>query len=362
MRHFFGWLVSIDSADEDVRRRGRNVVILVLGLIIMAALSVPMVMLRSVGGASVYATIAAANLLYICVVVLARRGLVTLSALLFIGTELLAVLGASLSARQLSIAPFFLVLALLIASLTLRPWQIWLVFVVTIAGLVATILALPNSPFAEPYGSETIYGGVLLLAMVALISFLGAKSTTGALRAAGLARAEAEQAAQALSRANQDLEDVVGERTSALQAALHEVQAHADQQAQLVTELEHQRTAIRELSVPVIPISTTTLIMPLVGALDSTRLLQVQERALAALQRSSARMLILDITGVPIVDSQVAQGLLAVVQAARLLGAAVVLVGVRPEVAQSIVGLGLDLHQIETARDLESALKRATLN
>jgi len=97
--------------------------------------------------------------------------------------------------------------------------------------------------------------------------------------------------------------------------------------------------------------------MPLVGALDSTRLLQIQEQSLQALEHTSARTLVLDITGVPIVDSQVAQGLLVIMQSARLLGATVMLVGVRPEVAQAVVGLGLDLGSVQTFRDLETALR-----
>ena len=64
----------------------------------------------------------------------------------------------------------------------------------------------------------------------------------------------------------------------------------------------------------------------------------------------------LDITGVPVIDSQVAQSLLAVVQATRLLGARVLLVGIRPEVAQAVVGLGLELSGLATYRDLQSAL------
>ena len=362
MRQFFSWLLNIRTADEDTRRRGRNVVILALGLIVMATLIVPVVMLRPALGTAVYLTIALAIAIYVCVIALARRGLVTLSALLFISTEVIAVLGASFSTGLLSVGPFFLVLALLIASLTLRPWQIWPVLAAVLIGLIATVIALPTNPFAEPYAYETIYGGGLLLIVVALISFLGARSTSQALLAADQSRHEAERAAEALSHANLDLETVVGERTSALQAALRDVQANADQQAQLLAELDQQRSAIRELSVPVIPVSASTLIMPLVGALDSARLLQIQERALEALQRASARTLILDITGVPIVDTHVAQGLLMVVQAARLLGAGVVLVGIRPEVAQSIVGLGLDLHAIETASDLQSALRRVHLN
>jgi anti-anti-sigma regulatory factor len=154
------------------------------------------------------------------------------------------------------------------------------------------------------------------------------------------------------------LETTVAERTSALQTALDDVHTRAEEQARLLNEIEDQRATIQDLSVPVIPVSATTLVMPLVGALDSTRLQQLQNQCLHALEQRSARTLVLDITGVPIVDSQVAQGLLMTVRAARLLGADVALVGIRPEVAQSIVGLGIELRDVRTFSDLQSALDR----
>jgi anti-anti-sigma factor len=153
-----------------------------------------------------------------------------------------------------------------------------------------------------------------------------------------------------------DLEERVADRTAALEGALNEVQNRALEQERLLTENSRQRETIRGLSVPVLPISTHTLVMPLVGELDSTRLHIVQEQALRALERSRARHLVLDITGVPIIDSQVAEGLLAVVQAARLLGANVILVGIRPEVAQAIVSLDIDLQSMRTSNDLQTAL------
>jgi rsbT co-antagonist protein RsbR len=198
--------------------------------------------------------------------------------------------------------------------------------------------------------------------MVALLSFLGARSISGAFQAASTARAQAELSAEVLEYAKEELEVMVTERTAALQDALAEVQARADVQARLLAEVEQQRNIIREISVPVIPISKTALVIPLVGALDSARMLRVQEQALRSIERSSARHVVLDITGVPIVDSQVAEGLMSVMAAARLLGAQVMLVGIRPEVAQSIVGLALDLRGIYTASDLQSALRRITLN
>jgi anti-anti-sigma regulatory factor/HAMP domain-containing protein len=158
------------------------------------------------------------------------------------------------------------------------------------------------------------------------------------------------------------LEQRVVDRTAALETALNEVQARASEQERLLAEIARQRETIHGLSVPILPIGTNTLVMPLVGELDSARLNLVQERALQTLERSPARYLVVDITGVPIVDSQVAQGLLGLGQAIQLLGAKAVLVGIRPEVAQSIVGLGLNLEGVGTSSDLRSALGHLALS
>lgn len=153
-----------------------------------------------------------------------------------------------------------------------------------------------------------------------------------------------------------NLELTVRDRTADLEMALDNLEFRAADQQRLLAENNRQQAIIRDLSVPVLPISATTLVMPLVGALDGERLLIVQDRALAAIERAAARRLLLDVTGVPLIDSYVAQGLIRTLQSARLLGAEVVLVGVRPEVAQSIVGLGLDLSGMRTYADLQSAL------
>jgi rsbT co-antagonist protein RsbR len=125
----------------------------------------------------------------------------------------------------------------------------------------------------------------------------------------------------------------------------------------LIAEIEHQRTTIREMSMPTIPVSAMTMIMPLIGMLDTARLQELETQALHAIERTSIRYLVLDITGTTVVDSQVAQRILNVVQAARLLGTEVILVGIRPEVAQAILGLGLNL-PVRTFSDLQAALSQ----
>lgn len=124
---------------------------------------------------------------------------------------------------------------------------------------------------------------------------------------------------------------------------------------QLAT-IEQQRAVIREMSVPVLPLSKTTLLMPLIGLLDAERLHLVKHQALRMIERVSARYLILDVTGVPVIDTQIAQGLVDLFKAARLLGTEVVLVGIRPETAQAVVGLGINLGNIVTHSTLQSGV------
>jgi rsbT co-antagonist protein RsbR len=146
------------------------------------------------------------------------------------------------------------------------------------------------------------------------------------------------------------------QQVAAAQAARAEAEAaRAETEAQLTTITE-QQNVIRDMSVPILPLTDAALVMPLVGALDSARLHLIQAQALQALERSGARYLILDITGVSMIDTQVAQGLLQVVQAAQLLGTEVILVGIRPEVAQSLVGLGIHFNNVKTRSTLQRGI------
>jgi rsbT co-antagonist protein RsbR len=142
------------------------------------------------------------------------------------------------------------------------------------------------------------------------------------------------------------------------EASRREAEATHEQLATQLALVEQQQAIIREMSVPVLPVRSSTLVMPLVGALDSTRLALMHAQALQAIERSRTRQLILDITGVPVIDTQVALGLTRLVQAARLLGTNVDIVGIRPEVAQTLVGLGVELRAMRTFSNLQAALDR----
>jgi rsbT co-antagonist protein RsbR len=121
-----------------------------------------------------------------------------------------------------------------------------------------------------------------------------------------------------------------------------------------------QQAMLAELSTPLIPLSEHVVVMPLIGAVDSTRAQQVLETLLQGIASSGAQVAILDITGVPLVDTQVANALIHAAQAVKLLGAQVVLTGIRPEVAQTLVGLGTDLSGIVTRSNLQSGIAYAT--
>ena len=117
-----------------------------------------------------------------------------------------------------------------------------------------------------------------------------------------------------------------------------------------------QAASIAELSTPLIPISERILVMPLVGSVDGRRAQQVLETLLQGVAGSGAEVVIIDITGVAVVDTQVAQAFVEAGQAVRLLGARLMLTGIRPEVAQTLIGLGVDLREMLTHSNLQNGI------
>lgn len=126
--------------------------------------------------------------------------------------------------------------------------------------------------------------------------------------------------------------------------------------------IEQQASQLAELSTPILSISDSTMVMPLIGAIDSQRAQQIFDSLLQGTAQHRASTIILDITGVPIVDTQVANNLVQASQAARLLGAEVLITGIRPEVAQTIIGLGINLSGITTRGTLRDGIAYALAN
>lgn len=132
--------------------------------------------------------------------------------------------------------------------------------------------------------------------------------------------------------------------------------AEQQRQAEII---EQQALTLAELSTPLLAISETTVVMPLVGAIDTRRIQQIMETLLNGVAGSRASTVILDITGVPVVDTQVANALIQSAQAVKLLGAEAVLTGLRPEVAQTLVQLGVSLSGVVTRGTLRDGITYA---
>jgi rsbT co-antagonist protein RsbR len=141
--------------------------------------------------------------------------------------------------------------------------------------------------------------------------------------------------------------------------AIAESRKRAEELEEKLELIKQQRKAIEELSTPIIKIWDQVLVLPLIGALDTRRSQKLTESLLTDIAVTQTRVAILDITGVPTVDSAVANHILKTVSAVKLLGADCVITGIRPDVAQTIVHLGVDLSGVETLSNLSEGLKWA---
>lgn len=355
------WFNNLPYTDPTAYRQASLLQAMLLGVIVLAVLGSfgtllsplpPMVTLIVMGIIWASVPIQAAG------IALVRRGRLAAGltagciGLLFVISVLLITTGVRSSGGMLLTFALPITLAGLMGTRRLLIAMIVLSSVVVATTIVLETLNVPFVGAASVREGDiaSILSGFIVIATLLGIftAFFGQTLRT--------ALQEAKERNQRLEEFQATLEVKIAERTGALQAALAEVRDRAAAQERLLEENRQQRTVIQRLSVPVLPVSADTLIIPLVGALDSERLSVLQNRALHALERSMAHRLILDISGVPLVDQQVAQGLLGVVRQTRLLGAETVLVGIRPEVAQALVEIGDDLRHMRTYRDLEAAL------
>ncbi|MGE5571844.1 MAG: STAS domain-containing protein [Bacteroidota bacterium] len=123
--------------------------------------------------------------------------------------------------------------------------------------------------------------------------------------------------------------------------------------------VRQQQEAIRELSTPVLRVRDRLLILPIIGVLDTHRARQLTEQLLYSIRANRAKVVIMDVTGVASMDSKVANHLVQTVEAAQLLGATVLVTGISPEAAQTLVAIGVDLSRLRTVCDLQSGLEEA---
>lgn len=135
------------------------------------------------------------------------------------------------------------------------------------------------------------------------------------------------------------------------------IDTYIDAREQTIKAL--QQEVIRELSTPVLPFREGMLLLPIIGQIDSQRARQLTEHLLVSIRANRAKVILIDITGVATVDSRVANHLVQTVDAARLMGAKVVISGISPEIALTMVTLGIDLGPVYTVGDLQNGIEHA---
>ncbi|WP_437740773.1 GAF domain-containing protein [Sorangium sp. So ce1504] len=179
--------------------------------------------------------------------------------------------------------------------------------------------------------------------------------------------AKVEAASAELRRANEGLEGEVGRRTAELREAnerLARELVERERTETMRTALQEEILRVKderlaEMSTPLIPISDRVVVMPLVGTVDPPRALQLMATALEGVQARGAGVVIIDITGVKLVDTEVASLLIRTADALKLLGARAVLTGISPRVAQTLVAMGVDLGRMVTKQALQSGIAYA---
>src|SRR5438477_9286535 len=122
-----------------------------------------------------------------------------------------------------------------------------------------------------------------------------------------------------------------------------------------------QQKAIRELSTPVLQVRERLLILPIIGVIEAQRARQLTEQLLRGIRANRAKVVVVDITGVPAIDSAVANHLVQTVEASRLMGASVIITGLSSEIAQTLVTIGVDLSKMNAVGDLQGGIEEAEL-
>jgi len=353
-------IINVRHSDEDAQRRGKNIILLASGLNVLTMLLAAYVAFAGALSERIILPVIASLAVQTAVIVLARNGRVDLAGSVMVGMAIVGMIGSAILNEDQFVIPVLFPMPVLIAAAVLRPIGIMAALVGVLAGMGVIVGTLP--PPESALLRDTLFVATGLMCVFAALT--GVLISIGHIRLQRRLYAEAQRADQS-SRALQTLSDELDLRvqvqTETLQQILQELEERSAQQEQLLNEITTQREVIRELSLPILPIGREVLVAPLIGALDGERLYQLQTQAFQRIERTRARILILDVTGVPVIDTHVAQDLARLIQGLRLLGANVFIVGVRPEVAQTIVGLGIHLRDVSVFSDLGSALKRATL-
>lgn len=211
-------------------------------------------------------------------------------------------------------------------------------------------LPAPQLP-EETLAADGVAIGFGLVAMSLLVWFSNreAKHTSAQIR-------ESERQIQIYAR---ELGTIQGQLERQVEERTHDLKSFAGQLQLSLEEQQRLWETVQHLSIPIVPVHEGIIVMPLIGHIDGQRAERMVDDLLISIEEQKAKLAIVDVTGVPVVDSHVANTLLQVANAAGLMGTETVLVGIRPEVADTVVRLGLDLSSITIQRDLQAGVSYA---
>lgn len=349
-------LLTINTPDEDTRRRGRNIIYIILGLFIIIIFGVViwLVLAPFELGQSLYLFLP--MVVYIFMIVIIRRGYVTTAALIIFFMLLSLITVGVIENTAKPWGMFLFMLPLVFASVTLRPLYLWPIFLLISIGIgIATWVVNSNSQYIPLIINDMLFV-IMLFGIFTLMLFLSSQGLERSLQQENVLRNNAEIASQKLLEVNDNLEQLVATRTADLQKALVDVQDRESHLTRTLEELSSSQDTIRDLSAPLIPILPGVLVSPMIGSFTEQRGDDFMQNILLQVRKNNIRVLILDVTGTPLIDTYVANILLHISQAVKLLGAKTILVGIRPEVAQTLVALNIDFVAFEVFANLQEAV------
>ncbi|GAB4119189.1 MAG: STAS domain-containing protein [Roseiflexaceae bacterium] len=349
---WFQQFLRLDSADEERRRQGVAVGIVALMMTLVAL---------TLGGKAIYDrvpleegsfTIIGAPI-YAGVLWLVRRGFIRVGAYLITWVPLTSLI-ALFTTTPTPVTGFFFAWPILLASIVLPSFHL---LPIALVSLAASGYVLATNP--DPVISTSYFALLFFVVVVCALAYLSAVSVERAFAITRAARHELEQANLSLVANNDALEDRVVQRTTDLQQALQIIQQREQQLQRTLEELGQSQATVNRLSAPVLPVAVGVLVAPLIGVVDTERAEILMNTLLQTTQQQQARFIILDVTGILMIDTQVANVILHATRSLRLIGARVILTGIRPEVAQTLVGLGIDLQEILVRSTLDAGIAEA---
>jgi anti-anti-sigma regulatory factor len=356
------WLANISLDDPIERRQAPMIQVILIALLSVSILGLVSAVLTAGPDKSLPFTFARYGpviLFAFGALVFLRRGMFQASVLT-ITMGLLIVISLSLAAtgvRQSDTGLISFMLPVTLAGLLAGRRVLAVIVVLTLAAVIGIhTLEQVGSPligFLASHEDPTgVVVGSFVMSTILLTVFFDrfGSSLRNALTTA-LSRE------QELEKIRESQAATIETRTASLKEALQAVEQRETHLQETLDELRASQQAVREMSAPVVPVLRGVLVAPLIGALDTDRARELTQNVLGAVTSQHARYVIFDITGVPVVDTQVAQVLLQTTAAVQLLGARALLVGIRPEVAQTIISLGLDMGALTTYPNLQEAIE-----